>query len=284
MPTSSMTHTAPLTIHPRNRILAALPGHEYARVAQHLTPMTFNVRDLIYDVDKPITHVYFVNTGVASVISLMADGSGLEVATIGYEGMVGIAVFHRTDRTAAQAFWQVGGDALCMPSGEFLMALERAPTLNTLLHRYTQALFTQVAQASACNRLHQVRQRCARWLLQTHDRTGTDDFPLTHDFLAQMLGVRRASVTEAAATLQREGLIEYAYGRVTIKDRAALQRTACECYAIIVREYDRLLEGGTAPMPLRDVVMSDGRRSVVGAPEIPDENEPAEKEPSETES
>jgi len=267
-----MTRGSLLSQRPRNRILAVLPDDEYARIARSLEPMTFEVRDLIYDIDTPITHVYFVNTGVASMVSLMADGSALEVATIGYEGMVGLPVFHRTDRIAAQSFWQVGGDALRMPSDAFLAEIDRAPALTSLLHRYTQALFTQVAQASACNRLHPVRQRCARWLLQSHDRTGTDEFPLTHDFLAQMLGVRRASVSEVAAQMQNAGLIEYAYGRVTIKDREALERNACECYAIIAREYARLLEGSTEPFPFDRDATSDGRRSTTGAPQVRSED------------
>jgi hypothetical protein len=140
--------------------------------------------------------------------------------------------------------------------------------LTALLHRYTQALFTQVAQASACNRLHQIRQRCARWLLQTHDRVGDDEFPLTQDFLAQMLGVRRASVSEVASAMQKAGLIEYRYGRVRIADRAALEQAACECYRIIVNEYDRLLEGRSVGSPLDGLVTSDGKQTTVGPPHV----------------
>ena len=186
-----MTHATTTSRHPRNRILAALPNDEYARFSLQFEPVMLKVRDLIHDPDQLITHVYFVNSGIVSIVTVMADGNAVETATIGYEGMVGLAVFHHADRTAAQAFCQIEGDALRMPSDAFRSGIDHAPTMRALLHRYTQALFTQVAQASACNRMHTVRQRCARWLLQTHDRVGSDEFALTHEFLAQMLGVRR---------------------------------------------------------------------------------------------
>jgi len=251
---------------PRNRLLAVLPEDEYARITRHLESVDLEVRDLVHDVDQPITHVYFMTAGVTSFVSVMADGSAVETATIGYEGMVGLAVFHGSDRTAAQAFCQVPGSALRMTSDAFRAEITHAPALTALLHRYTQALFTQVSQASACNRLHQIRQRCARWLLQTHDRVGADEFQLTQDFLAQMLGVRRASVSEVASAMQKAGLIEYRYGRVRIADRAALERSSCECYRIIVNEYDRLLEGRSIGSPLDGLVISDGKRSTLGPP------------------
>jgi CRP-like cAMP-binding protein len=253
---------------PRNRILAALPNDEFGRVAAHLELVTLHVRDLIHDIDQSITHVYFPNSGVTSVVSVLLDGSAVETATIGFEGMVGLAVFHRTDRMAAQAFCQVGGEALRMPVESFRAEIDRAPALTSLLHRYTLALFTQVAQASACNRIHRIHQRCARWLLQTHDRVDADEFALTQDFLAQMLGVRRASVSEVAAAMQRAGLIEYRYGRISIANRAALEESACECYRIITSEYDRLLDGRASPSPLDGVVASDGKTSLLGPPNV----------------
>jgi CRP-like cAMP-binding protein len=253
---------------PRNRILGALPDDEYARITRHLEPVELQVRDLVHDIGHPITHVYFPNTGVTSFVSLMADGSAVETATIGYEGMVGLAIFHHTDRMAAQAFCQVPGDALRMSADTFRGEIGDLPALNGVLHRYTQAMFTQVSQASACNRLHPIRQRCARWLLQTHDRVGTDEFPLTQEFLAQMLGVRRASVSEVAAALQKGGFIEYTYGRIRIVDRPGLEHAACECYRIIVTEYDRLLQGKSEASPLSGLVTSDGNQSTVSAPKF----------------
>ena len=252
---------------PRNRILAAIPNDEYTRLGPHLEPIKLEVRDLVIDVNESITHVYFLDTGVVSIIGLMADRSPVETATIGFEGMVGLAVFHKTDRIAAQAFCQVPAEGLRMSVVAFRAELERAPALTTLLHRYTQAMFTQVAQASACNRVHPARRRCARWLLQTHDRVGTDEFPLTHEFLAQMLGVRRATVSEVAAALQRERLLEYRYGRITITDRAALERASCECYGIIAAEYARLIDGKMVRSPLDGIVASDHGKSTVGSPD-----------------
>jgi CRP-like cAMP-binding protein len=266
-----MTHAPTPSQRPRNRMLAALPDEEYARLADDLEPVSLKVRDLICDVDQPIDHVYFVNSAVVSMINLMADGNAVETATIGYEGMVGLPVFHHTDRTVSQVFCQIPGDAMRLSTDAFRAAIPRAPALNSLLHRYTQALLTQIAQASACNRLHPIRQRCARWLLQTHDRAGTDDFSLTHEFLAQMLGVRRASVSEVASALQQAGLIRYAYGRISITNRAGLDQVACECYGIITREYERLIEGRAYASPLDGLVTSDGKKSVVGAPEPPAE-------------
>ena len=140
VPGTTMPRASTAAARPRNRILAALPDEEYARIAPHLEPVTLQVRDLIHDIDQPITHVYFVNSGVASVVSIMAAGNAVETATIGYEGMVGLAVFHHADRTAAQAFCQVAGDALRMPSDAFRSEIAHAPALRGLLHRYTQAL------------------------------------------------------------------------------------------------------------------------------------------------
>ena len=234
----------------------------------YMERVTLKTRDLVFDINEPIRYVYFVNHGVVSVVSVMSDGNAVETATIGFEGMVGMPVFHRTDRTVAQAFCQVPGDALRMSADAFRAAVEDAPALTTILHRYAQALFTQVAQSSACNRLHTARQRCARWLLQTHDRAGSDEFALTQDFLAQMLGVRRATVSEVAARLQDVGLIRYVYGRIAIVDRPALEEAACECYSIIRREYDRLIEGSARSIPFDTmVVASDGQHSTLGSPQ-----------------
>jgi len=252
---------------PRNRILTGLPDNEYARLAPYLEDVRLETRDLVIDINQPISHVYFLNTGVVSLVGLMADRSPVETATIGFEGMVGLPVFHRTDRIAAQAFCQVPAEGLRMSVAAFSAEVDRAPVLTTLLHRYSQAVFTQVAQASACNRIHPVRQRCARWLLQTHDRVGADEFSLTHDFLSQMLGVRRATVSETAAALQRDGLIEYRYGRIGITSREGLELSSCECYRIITSEYDRLLDGKVGPSPLDGIVVSDGRKSILGSPE-----------------
>jgi CRP-like cAMP-binding protein len=237
----------------RNRLLRALPEQELARIAPALESVAVQRRQIAFDVDRPIEHVYFPENAVFSIVGVMSDGRAVETAAVGWEGMVGLPVFLGTDRTPAQAFCQIPGDALRLGTGTFQREVARGGELRSILNRYTQAHFTQVAQASACNRLHTMRERCARWLLQTHDRVGRDEFPLTQRFLSQMLGVRRATVTEAARSLQQAGFLNYVHGRVTVRDRHGLESIACECYAIVRREFDRLLEGRISPSPLDDV-------------------------------
>jgi CRP-like cAMP-binding protein len=249
---------------PRNRILAALPKSHLARLAPSLQRVTLETRDILFDPDQPIKYVYFPEDCVASIIGIMVDGSAVETATVGREGMIGLPVFLGDSRTPLQAFCQVAGDALRMEAGRLRRELARGGRLRALLGCYTQALIVQIAQSSACNRLHPLRQRCARWLLQTQDRVRSDTFALTHQFLSQMLGVRRTTVTELAGEFERERLIKNNYGRIVVLDRDGLERTACECYRIIQREFDRLLEGRESPNPLREVRVSEGGKSVVG--------------------
>jgi CRP-like cAMP-binding protein len=252
-------HTAP----PRNRLLAGLPTKEYGRLARHLERVTLEARQLLYDVDRPIDYVYFPEDMVASVVSVMTDGTAVETATVGWEGMVGVQLFHGSDRMSAQAFCQVAGTALRMPAEAFRRAIARRGPLADLLHRYSLALLTLVGQSSACNRVHTMRERCARWLLMTHDRVGLDSFPLTQHFLSQMLGVGRAAVNKAIGSLEQDALIDYAYARVTLRDRPGLERASCECYIIIRREFDRLFAGAERPSPLDPVKTAEGGKSVV---------------------
>jgi CRP-like cAMP-binding protein len=251
---------------PGNRLLAALPAGEYRRLRAHLERVELEFKHLLFEVDVPIEHVYFPETIVVSILAVMPDGSAVEVATAGREGMVGLPVFLGADRMAAQAFVQVPGHAWRMSAEALREHSQRLGGLRALLERYTQALFTQVSQGSACNRLHSLEERCARWLLMTQDRVGTGEFPITQQFLSQMLGVRRASVSEVASTLQREGLIRYNRGRVAIVDREGLESSACECYGIIRREFDRLLEGREPRGPQSGLVSrtSEEGRSTVG--------------------
>lgn len=248
----------------RNQILAALPEAELARLAVNLEPVTLEARDVLYDPDRRIEHVYFPEDCLASLVGIMTDGSAVETATVGNEGMVGLAVFLGDDRTSGQAFCQVPGRASRMRVDVFRRELERGGDLSARLSRYTQALIAQIAQSSACNRLHPLRQRCARWLLQTHDRVGRDAFAFTHQFLSQMLGVRRATVTELAGEFEREGLIQNHYARLVIRDRRGLEAAACECYWIIRRESERLLAGRESPSPIRNVRVSEHGKSIVG--------------------
>jgi CRP-like cAMP-binding protein len=228
------------------------------------------LRQIVFDVDRPIAHVHFPEAAVVSVLSVMADGAAVETATVGREGMVGLPVFLGSDRTSAQAFAQVPGPALRMAADDFRAAVADTPTLALALHRYTLALFTLVAQGSACNRLHTMVERCARWLLLTHDRVGHDEFGLTHQFLSQMLGVRRATVTEAMGALQEAGAVDYHDGpraragpgrprgeRVRVlRDRGARVRPAAR--------RRRRRAARPALSPLEGLVVSEDGRSTAG--------------------
>ena len=240
-----------------NWILSALSDAERARLQPALERVSLRARDILFDVDRPIEHVYFPREGcVVSIVSLTPDGSAVETATVGREGMVGLPVFLEADHATARAFCQMAGDAFRLRADVLRRELASGGKLRSLLGRYTQAYITQVAQTSACNRLHTMRERCARWLLHVHDRVGADQFALTQRFLSQMLGVRRATVTEAAQALHQAGLIDYVHGHVVIRDRCGLERASCQCYAIIRRDCERLLLGPTPPTALGEARLS----------------------------
>ena len=225
----------------RNRLLAALPAEEHARLLPHLESVSTRHKEIIYEANEPISHVYFPNSGVFSLLTVMEDGSVVEVGTVGNEGMLGLPVFLHADSAPNRVFVQVPGESLRMAAEVFKAEIGKGGTLPTLLHRYTQGFFNHLAQSAACNRLHSVDQRCARWLLMMHDRVDAHEFPITQEVLAQMLGVRRATVTVVARTLQQAGLIQYSRGRIMIVDRPGLEAASCECYRIIKAEFDRLL-------------------------------------------
>ena len=225
-----------------NRILGGLPAREFRRVESSLTPVALELKDPLLDSGKRIGTVYFPETAVVSLLTSMDDGSMIEIATIGNEGLVGVPVFLGAESMGARDFYQVQvpGRAQAMDIEAFVETTGRDP-FRGLIQRYAQALFSQVTQQVACNGLHSVEERCSRWLLLTHDRVRSDEFPLTQEFLAQMLGVRRASVSVAAGILQKAGFIRYSRGRVTVLDRGGLEHASCECYGIIRAEFDRLL-------------------------------------------
>ena len=225
-----------------NLILASLPKSALQAIVPDLQLRPLKVRQVLQPPDETVKEVVFPLDGVASMISLGDSGNSVEVATIGCEGMVGMPIFLGGLKAAVEIFVQVPGEGLHLSAEAFRQHLHRGPSLTQTLLRYTQALLTQVAQCSACNCYHPVEARCARWLLQTHDRVKGDEFPLTHDFLSLMLGVRRATVTETAGALQARGLISYHRGVITIVNRKGLEAAACDCYALISREYDRLLK------------------------------------------
>jgi CRP-like cAMP-binding protein len=225
----------------RNRILDRLPGRALTRIRKALTRIDAVIRDEIYEPNKPFKHVYFPETGIASVVNVLEDGTETEVATIGYEGMVGLPVFLGTNQSPARSFWQVAGSAFRLDAAFLEKEKRIGSPLAAVLGLYTQGFFAQIAQSVTCNRLHNLEQRCVRWLLMTHDRVVGDEFPLKQEFLAQMLGVRRTGISEVAGRLQRKRLIKYSRGWMSVIDRRGLERVSCECYQAVAREYRRLL-------------------------------------------
>ena len=238
MPTPSHAQIPELAT---NRLLAALPADELDALRPHLEVVHLGVGDTIYPQGDPVRHAYFPLTGCVSVVVTMADGGMVEAGTVGREGLVGLAAFLGADGGPLETRAQVPGDYARLPVAVLRDAAAPGSVLFRLLLRYAQALYVLAAQGAGCNRLHPIEERCARWLLLTHDRAGRDTFLLTHEYLGYMLGVRRPSVSVALSALQRAGLIAYQRGEVTIADREGLEDGACECYGIIAAEYARLL-------------------------------------------
>lgn len=236
----SMNPARSLTPH-RNHLLSALLPEELEVLRPDLEEVPMAVRKSVYEANRPIEHVYFPHRGVISLVTDMEDGSAIEVATVGPEGMVGLPIFLGAEAMASRAFVQVPGEAARMKAEAFRQAVDRVYTLRLLLSRYTLALVNLLAQNNACNRVHSVEERCARWLLMTHDRVHEDIFPLTHEFMAQMLGVRRPTVSIAAKILSRAGLISYVRGNINILDRPGLEAVSCECYRVISDQFERLV-------------------------------------------
>jgi len=226
-----------------NRLLAALPSDEYLQLLPSLEGFEPPHQYVFYKLNQPITRIYFPISGVVSLLVLGEGGEAVEVGTVGNEGMVGIPVFLGQDSTPGRALMQVPGTVLRMPVAIFRKEVVEAPgsRLEVMLQYYTHALMVQMAQSVACNRLHTIEQRAARWLLTTRDRVGGPTFPLTQEFLSQMLGVRRASVSEGASALRDEGLLSYTRGVITILDADGMEARACACYRIIRDEFDRML-------------------------------------------
>ncbi|MFN2569219.1 MAG: Crp/Fnr family transcriptional regulator [Candidatus Dormibacteria bacterium] len=231
-----------------NRILDALPEQDLDRLSAQLTPVDHAVTTVLSEPGSEIDSVYFPLDGVVSLVTPLAEGAVVEVATIGNEGIVGVPLALSRGIATVRAVSQVSGRSLRMPTSLFITEVQRGGALGALVQSYVAALFTQVAQASGCNRLHSNEQRLSRWLLMSHDRVGRDDFPITQVFLAQMLGSRRATVTLSAGVLQGRGLIRYRRGQLTIVNREGLERAACSCYRIIKDELDSVV--GRALRPL----------------------------------
>jgi CRP-like cAMP-binding protein len=226
-----------------NRLLGLLPPRDYKRLRPHLQRIPLEYRDSLYRAHKPLGFVYFIETGVGSLVNTMANGQAAEVGTIGNEGVVGLPLLLGDDRALTSVYIQVPGVGLRMKATVFKKELERSASMRAVMLRYAHAFFNQVAQSAACNQFHSLQQRCCRWLLMTHDRMQSDAFLLTQEFLAMMLGVQRTGVSAAAGGLQRAGLIRYKRGNVTILDRRGLIKRSCECYGVSKKEFDRLLGG-----------------------------------------
>ncbi|MBD2309359.1 Crp/Fnr family transcriptional regulator [Chroococcidiopsis sp. FACHB-1243] len=236
-----MSASNPPPIPAKNRLLAALPVEEYEALFPHLEQISLTFKQSIYQSNEPLEYIYFPSHGIISLVVIMEDGGVVEAATVGNEGMVGLPVFLEADTIPSEALVQIPGNAMRMKADAFKAWVEQSQPLQKLLKRYTQVMMNSIMQTAACNRIHEIEQRCCRWLLMTHDRVGSDNFPLTQEFLAQMLGVRRPSVSVVASILQKAGLIRYSRGKIAILDRPGLESATCECHRVIKQEFDRLL-------------------------------------------
>jgi CRP-like cAMP-binding protein len=223
-----------------NRLLNALQSVTPHPCLNSLELIPLQLSQELYSPNSAIEQVYFPVDGVVSMLAQLENGVLVEVATVGNEGMIGLPLFLGTNATPGSAFSQVPGDAYRLSAEEFKQQIEKPSRFTRVLHRYTQALMTQISQGNACNRVHNNRQRCARWLLLSHDRVGKDEFFLTQEFLSQMLSVRRATVNEIAGQLKKAGAIDYSRGVIQVLDRGRLESESCVCYAIIRDEYNRM--------------------------------------------
>jgi CRP-like cAMP-binding protein len=219
-----------------NGILLSLPAKECAIMLAELEFVDLRAHDLLNEMGEAIEYCYFMNSGMTSILTVMADGKGVEVGLTGKEGFVGLPVIVGLKTSPTRAIVQIAGSAFRLSVAQILRSLGRCPQLEKRLNQYSQELSMQATQVAACNRLHEVEQRLARWLLMSQDRVHGDVVPLTQEFLSHMLGTRRASVTVAAGVLQKAGLIKYVRGTVNIVNRSRLEDAACECYGIITRQ------------------------------------------------
>src|ERR1700726_1406112 len=224
-----------------NHLLAALPDVEWQRWLPLLEAVDLPLGAVLYEPGVTLTHVYFPTTAIVSLLYVMENGASAEIAVVGNEGIVGISLFMGGDSTSSRAVVQSAGLGLRLKAQIMKDDFNRAGPVLHLLLRYTQALITQMAQTAVCNRHHSLDQQLCRWLLLSLDRLEGNQLVMTQELIANMLGVRREGVTEGALKLQHAGLIQYARGRITVLDRAGLERRSCECYAVVKKEYDRLL-------------------------------------------
>jgi CRP-like cAMP-binding protein len=231
----------------QNHLLAALGQGDFERVAPHLELVDMPLGEALYESGGRLQHVYFPTTSIVSLLYVMEDGSSAEIAVVGNEGILGISLFMGGETTPSRAVVQSAGHGFRLKSQLLKQEFNRAGPMMHLLLRYTQALITQMAQTAVCNRHHSVEQQLCRWLLLSLDRLSSYELTMTQELIANMLGVRREGVTEAAGNLRRAGLIRYSRGRITVIDRERLEQEVCECYEVVKKEFDRLLSD--IPLP-----------------------------------
>lgn len=244
----------PIQANVRNRILSSIPAAEFALVAEHLTRVELALGESLHRAGDKIINVFFVESGFISALTMLSDGQPLEIGLIGSEGVAGVSVILGATNSYSETMCQTGGGAFRMSAVALKDVASRAPHLHDLLLRYTHVFHVQVAQTAACNAHHDLSQRLARWLLAAHDRSNVPELSLTQDLIAVMLGVRRSTVSIAAGTLQRAGIIRYHHGKITVVDRVGLENAACECYEAVAGEHRALFGEHTpdvkpAPLP-----------------------------------
>lgn len=225
----------------QNYLLAALSGDVQQRLFSHLEPITLPLGQVLYESGETMRHVYFPTDSIISLLNVMQSGASAEICVVGNEGLVGISLFMGGENTPSRAVVQRAGHAFRLPGQRLKDEFNRHGELLVLMLRYTQALITQMAQIAVCNRHHSIDQQLCRWLLLSLDRQSGNQLTMTQELIANMLGVRREGVTEAAGKLQRQGVIEYSRGHITVLDRPRLEQLTCECYAVVKKETDRLL-------------------------------------------
>ena len=225
----------------QNQLLAALPDDEWQRWQPHLELAQLPLGTVLYESGGTLNNVFFPTTAIVSLLYVMENGDHAEIAMVGQEGLIGVSLFMGGGSTPSRAVVQSAGAGFRLNAVVMKEGFERGGPVMHLLLRYTQALITQMAQTAVCNRHHTLDQQLCRWLLLSLDRLSGNELTMTQELIANMLGVRREGVTEAAMNLQKVGLIRYSRGRITVLDRPGLERRSCECYAVVKKEYDRLL-------------------------------------------
>ena len=225
----------------QNHLLAALPASEFERLAPHLQLIPLTLGEALYESGGQLNHVYFPTNSIVSLLYVMQDGASAEIAVVGNEGILGISLFMGGETTPSRAVVQSEGHAYRLSAQHLKQEFNRAGPMMHLLLRYTQALITQMSQTAVCNRHHSVDQQLCRWLLLSLDRLSSDELTMTQELIANMLGVRREGVTEAAGKLRDAGIIQYSRGHIKVLDRGRLEQYVCECYAVVKKEFDRLL-------------------------------------------